>query len=36
MTQVDPANYHILRQLEAEGAVVSTWDTSGGGPAAQL
>lgn len=33
-TQVDPAAiYRILRQLEAEGAVVSTWDTSGGGPA---
>ena len=33
-TQVDPgAIYRVLRQLEAEGAVVSTWDTSGGGPA---
>ena len=33
-TQVDPgAIYRTLRQLEAEGAVVSTWDTSGGGPA---
>ncbi|MFW6156052.1 MAG: helix-turn-helix transcriptional regulator [Armatimonadota bacterium] len=33
-TQVDPgAIYRVLRQLEQEGAVVSTWDTSGGGPA---
>ncbi len=33
-TQVDPgAIYRVLRQLEAEGAAVSTWDTSGGGPA---
>ena len=33
-TQVDPgAVYRALRQLEAEGAVVSSWDTSGGGPA---
>jgi DNA-binding PadR family transcriptional regulator len=33
-TQVDPgAVYRVLRQLEAEGAVVSAWDTSGGGPA---
>ena len=33
-TQVDPgAIYRILRQLESEGAVVSAWDTSGGGPA---
>ncbi len=33
-TQVDPgAIYRALRQLEAEGAVVSAWDTSGGGPA---
>lgn len=33
-TQVDPgAIYRTLRQLEAEGAVVSTWDTAGGGPA---
>jgi len=33
-TQVDPgAIYRVLRQLEAEGAVVSDWDTSGGGPA---
>lgn len=31
---VDPAAiYRTLRQLEAEGAVLSTWDTSGGGPA---
>ncbi len=27
------AIYRTLRQLEAEGAVVSSWDTSGGGPA---
>jgi PadR family transcriptional regulator PadR len=33
-TPVDPAAiYRTLRQLEAEGAVVSTWDTSGAGPA---
>jgi poly-beta-hydroxybutyrate-responsive repressor len=33
-TQVDPgAIYRALRQLESDGAVVSTWDTSGGGPA---
>ena len=33
-TQVDPgAIYRALRQLESEGAVVSDWDTSGGGPA---
>lgn len=33
-TQVDPgAIYRTLRQLEAEGAVFSTWDTSGAGPA---
>lgn len=33
-TQVDPgAIYRVLRALEAEGAAVSTWDTSGGGPA---
>jgi len=33
-TPVDAgAIYRCLRQLEAEGAVVSTWDTSGGGPA---
>jgi len=33
-TQVDPgAIYRSLRQLEAEGAVISAWDTSGGGPA---
>lgn len=33
-TEVDPgAIYRTLRQLEAEGAVVSTWDTSGAGPA---
>ncbi|MFO8081358.1 MAG: helix-turn-helix transcriptional regulator [Armatimonadota bacterium] len=33
-TQVDPgAIYRVLRQLEQEGAAVSTWDTSGGGPA---
>ncbi len=33
-TQVDPgAIYRTLRQLEAEGAVVSAWDTSGAGPA---
>ncbi len=33
-TQVDPgAIYRALRQLESEGAVVSAWDTSGGGPA---
>ncbi|HCA48642.1 MAG TPA: PadR family transcriptional regulator [Armatimonadetes bacterium] len=33
-TQVDPgAVYRVLRQLEGEGAVASTWDTSGGGPA---
>lgn len=32
--QVDPgAIYRVLRQLESEGAVVSNWDTSGGGPA---
>lgn len=32
--EVDPgAIYRTLRQLEAEGAVVSAWDTSGGGPA---
>lgn len=32
--EVDPgAIYRTLRQLEAEGAVVSTWDTSGPGPA---
>ena len=33
-TPVDPgAIYRTLRQLEAEGAVVSAWDTTGGGPA---
>lgn len=33
-TQVDAgAIYRALRQLEEEGAVVSAWDTSGGGPA---
>lgn len=33
-TPVDAgAIYRCLRGLEAEGAVVSTWDTSGGGPA---
>ncbi len=33
-TPVDPAAiYRTLRQLEAEGAVLSAWDTSGGGPA---
>ena len=33
-TQVDPgAIYRVLRQLEQEGAAVSAWDTSGGGPA---
>jgi poly-beta-hydroxybutyrate-responsive repressor len=33
-TQVDPgAIYRVLRQLESDGAAVSTWDTSGGGPA---
>jgi PadR family transcriptional regulator, regulatory protein PadR len=33
-TQVDPgAIYRVLRQLETEGAAISTWDTSGGGPA---
>jgi poly-beta-hydroxybutyrate-responsive repressor len=33
-TQVDPgAIYRVLRQLESEGAAVSTWDTTGGGPA---
>jgi len=33
-TPVDAgAIYRVLRGLEAEGAVVSTWDTSGGGPA---
>ncbi|MGD9497174.1 MAG: PadR family transcriptional regulator [Armatimonadota bacterium] len=33
-TPVDPgAIYRVLRQLEAEGAVVSSWDTSGAGPA---
>ncbi len=33
-TQVDPgAIYRVLRLLESEGAVVSDWDTSGGGPA---
>lgn len=33
-TQVDPgAIYRVLRQLEAEGVVISDWDTSGGGPA---
>ncbi|NLO06612.1 MAG: PadR family transcriptional regulator [candidate division WS1 bacterium] len=32
--QVDPgAVYRVLRQLETEGAVVSSWDTAGGGPA---
>ncbi|MEA3402154.1 MAG: helix-turn-helix transcriptional regulator [Armatimonadota bacterium] len=32
--QVDAgAIYRALRQLEEEGAVVSTWDTSGPGPA---
>ncbi|MGC9318877.1 MAG: helix-turn-helix transcriptional regulator [Armatimonadota bacterium] len=32
--QVDAgAIYRALRQLEEEGAVVSAWDTSGGGPA---
>ncbi len=32
--EVDPgAIYRVLRALEAESAVVSTWDTSGGGPA---
>ena len=33
-TPVDAgAVYRCLRGLEAEGAVVSAWDTSGGGPA---
>jgi len=33
-TPVDPgAIYRCLRQLEGEGAVVSAWDTTGGGPA---
>lgn len=33
-TPVDTgAIYRCLRQLEGEGAVVSTWDTAGGGPA---
>ena len=33
-TQVDPgAIYRVLRQLEADGAVSSAWDTTGGGPA---
>ncbi len=32
--EVDPgAIYRVLRALEEEGAVVSDWDTSGGGPA---
>lgn len=31
---IDPGGvYRCLRQLEAEGCVVSTWDTTGGGPA---
>jgi PadR family transcriptional regulator, regulatory protein PadR len=33
-TQVDPgAIYRVLRQLEADGAVSSAWDTTGRGPA---
>jgi len=33
-TPVDAgAIYRVLRGLEGEGAVVSAWDTSGGGPA---
>jgi len=33
-TPVDTgAIYRCLRQLEGEGAVISTWDTAGAGPA---
>jgi len=35
--EIDPgAVYRCLRQLEGDGCVVSTWDTTGAGPARRL
>ena len=36
-TVIDPAAiYRCLRMLEADGCVISTWDTSGSGPARRV